>query len=565
MRTVVLLVCAAVVLLAVGAGIEAWRAQRALTAAQTAARQVLDSGRAGDLQAAVGHVDDLADAAAQAHAATSGPLWWLTAHLPWVGDDAAAVSLVSRALDGTAAPARQLVHDAATATGRRSGSVGIDLAAVARMAGPARQLAAASESGAQALTRLPTAGLLPPVAEGVRAGAANLRQVADVAAPLAPLVSIAPRMLGGDGPRHYLLAVQNPAEPRPTGGIVGAVAALTVDRGTVRLVRRDINDRLVDPDRPLVDFGPDYRRLYGEDVALVANVNLSPHFPYAAQQLAAIAGANRLGRFDGVVAVDPAVLSSLLSVVGPVTVSDGTVVSASNAQDLLLRQVYDRFAGADRAREQFILSVFDAAFTRLNTTDAGPAALLGALAGEASRGHLLVWSATPREQATLARTPLAGTLPDAREDALGVYVTDAAGSKLGYYLHVTADLQLRCDASQRAGRLRVQLRNAAPDQVPPYVGNQRREPGGRATAVDIVTVVLPAGAGARDLVVDGHPQGFAVGRELGHPVLRTTVRIPPGGAATVELTVAVGSAGTPTLYAQPFVQPSSLSVRGCAR
>ena len=40
-----------------------------------------------------------------------------------------------------------------------------------------------------------------------------------------------PSFLGADGPRRYLFGASNPAELRGTGGLIGAYAILTMDRG----------------------------------------------------------------------------------------------------------------------------------------------------------------------------------------------------------------------------------------------------------------------------------------------------------------------------------------------
>jgi len=43
-------------------------------------------------------------------------------------------------------------------------------------------------------------------------------------------------MLGADGPRHYLVAFQNLAEPRATGGILGSYAPIRTDSGKISIV-----------------------------------------------------------------------------------------------------------------------------------------------------------------------------------------------------------------------------------------------------------------------------------------------------------------------------------------
>ena len=51
-------------------------------------------------------------------------------------------------------------------------------------------------------------------------------------------------MLGADGPRTYLLAVQQPAEARGTGGLLGAYAVLRAEQGVVSVVEVGNRGRL---------------------------------------------------------------------------------------------------------------------------------------------------------------------------------------------------------------------------------------------------------------------------------------------------------------------------------
>ncbi|WP_250482636.1 DUF4012 domain-containing protein, partial [Caballeronia sp. GACF5] len=47
-----------------------------------------------------------------------------------------------------------------------------------------------------------------------------------------------PTMLGGEGPRSYVLAMQNNAELRSSGGIIGSIALLHAENGRVTLQRQ---------------------------------------------------------------------------------------------------------------------------------------------------------------------------------------------------------------------------------------------------------------------------------------------------------------------------------------
>lgn len=59
-------------------------------------------------------------------------------------------------------------------------------------------------------------------------------------------------MLGGDGPRHYLLMFQNNAEERASGGNPASMAMITVDDGRVTLGRQASSSDFPHPyDKPV--------------------------------------------------------------------------------------------------------------------------------------------------------------------------------------------------------------------------------------------------------------------------------------------------------------------------
>ncbi len=59
----------------------------------------------------------------------------------------------------------------------------------------------------------------------------QLTEAAGLTGTASRTVQLLPAMLGADSQRRYLLMFQNNAEVRATGGIPGAVAVVTADRG----------------------------------------------------------------------------------------------------------------------------------------------------------------------------------------------------------------------------------------------------------------------------------------------------------------------------------------------
>ena len=119
-------------------------------------------------------------------------------------------------------------------------------------------------------------------------------------------------MLGADGPRTYLVVFQNNAEARGTGGLIGAYAVISASKGAVTVERLGSVADLASLTAPALNLGPDYQALYGSDPGLWVNVNMSPHFPYAAQLMAAMWQRQFGTSLDGVIATDPVALSYLL-------------------------------------------------------------------------------------------------------------------------------------------------------------------------------------------------------------------------------------------------------------
>ena len=91
-------------------------------------------------------------------------------------------------------------------------------------------------------------------------------------------------MLGGDGPRAYLVGFQNEAELRGTGGLPGAFAILQVDHGAFHFSRFESDTDLTYV-RTDLDLGEQFRRTWaGSDPPNdYLDSNVSAHFPYAAQ------------------------------------------------------------------------------------------------------------------------------------------------------------------------------------------------------------------------------------------------------------------------------------------
>ncbi|WP_421732392.1 DUF4012 domain-containing protein [Cellulomonas sp.] len=562
-RTVhrVLLGCGLALLVVVGLGVwlvtDALRAAGALEAARADVKDLQAQVTAGDSAAADKTLVQLQAHSSTAARSTRGPAWTLAGVLPWVGPNVRAVHTVADAVDDLAQNALPSLMQATTL---------VDPAALAPVDGrvdlrplqdAAPAIVAADDSvqlTAQRLEDLDTSSLLALVAEPVE----TLRdQVADVAvttATAARAALLVPAMMGAEGPRNYLVLVQNNAEQRATGGIPGSVLLLHADAGAVTVVGERAGGSLsglAEPALPLTDaenalFGT----LLGTDMR---DVTFTPDFPRSGALAKAIWEQKVGGTIDGVLSMDPVALGLVLKATGPVALSDGSTLGGDDAAQTLLNQVYLDIEDPQE-QDAFFSDTSRSVFSAVVGGQGDAPAVMGALAEAARQGRLMVWSADEDEQASLAPTVLGGALRgvDGDSPVIGVYLNDGTQAKVGYYLDLTVDAEAtecRPDGSQIVHAVVTLAYDAPADaaELPSYlVGLDDIVPLG-----DIRTNVLiyaPDGGGIESVRVKPEPQGLNAQLHDGLGVGARTFTLKPGESGTLDLQIVTGRKQTGNVH-----------------
>jgi len=338
---------------------------------------------------------------------------------------------------------------------------------------------------------------------------------------------------------------QNPAELRATGGIAGAVALLHTDGGQIQLAQQLSSGEVDNYSSPVVELPDETRSLYGDITAqFIQDVNLTPNFELSGE-IASEMWRKQFGqRVNGVLSIDPVALGYLLAATGPIALPTGEVLTSENATQLLLTDVYSLYP-SPVDQDIFFAAAASTVFTAVASGNADPVALISALAKAGGEHRVLVWSADSTEQEVLADTTLAGGLPisDAQTQRFGVYLNDAAGSKMGPYLDVQTALgQASCRNDGRPlYAIDVTLTNTAPADaaasLPRYVtadGVFGVTPG------NIKTILSAYGApGMQNLGLtrDGNSEvGFHPATDANYPVSSLPVELAPGESTTIRFT-----------------------------
>ncbi|MBZ4487653.1 DUF4012 domain-containing protein [Microbacterium sp. cx-55] len=538
-------------------GVRGYLAYSHLRSAESAARQL--SADVGDPATAAAGLPAISSDTAAARALTSDPIWTAAESLPWVGPQLSTVGTLAASIDDVAGSALEPLVDLASTfsvDSLRPTDGRFDLTKFDSMQTAAASSAAQVGVAANTLQNIDRGPLLPVLATSVDEVGELLGTVQTAADAVSRTTALMPAMLGEDGPRNYLVVFQNNAEWRSLGGIVGAMAMIHTEDGSLTLAAQGSSSDFTKYDTPVLDIGPELTGIMGAKPAqFIQNATQVPSFPLAAE-LAREMWARETGtQVDGVLSLDPVALSYLLKATGPITLPTGDVLSSENATQLLLNEVYQRY---ERPADQdaFFQAAAASVFGALAAGSADPATLISALAQAGEEQRLLIWNANETEQAILDGTTLQGDLPetDAEQTAFGVYVNDGTGSKMDYYMTLGTGVAWCTDTeSTPDAALTVTLRDDAPADaasLPAYItGNGGF--GVEAGLTETITYLyLPEGSEvvATSSSGGGSETGFGTGTDSGRTVLTWSTTLRPGEEATA--TVRVRTPPTASLVAE---------------
>jgi len=239
-------------------GVDGQHARADLKSAATQVRVLQAQVARGDRKAGAATLRSLQKHAAAARAHTHGPQWSAGRAVPWLGPNIHAVQTVSEVIDDLSLKAMPALLNATSLVDPSTLAPvqgHVDLAPLVKAA-PAVELANAQvQTGLRRLDAVGRYGLVGPVSAPLADLRTRVGTLALTTATAARAVRLLPPMLGSNGPREYLLLVQNNAEPRATGGIPGAVVRLSADHGAVKVVEQRSGNSLKAP-TPVLPLTP---------------------------------------------------------------------------------------------------------------------------------------------------------------------------------------------------------------------------------------------------------------------------------------------------------------------
>lgn len=565
-----------------GVGAAAWlyslaaTVHKELESASQLMSSLQDQVAQDDVSAANTTVDKIRIHTAAAKKAADDPWWTLASSVPWMGANFSAVAEISRSADDVAnlglAPLisayESLDWNALVPTAKGANLESLKTASP-NVVSAAHAVSASSDRLAQINER----DLIPAIAEPLTKARDELAKATRTLSGAADVSRIAPSMLGSETSQRYLLMIQNSAEARASGGIPGALAVLTLDKGKMSLgAQSSAGD--VGVMSPVIPVDPAQQRIFsGRMGKFFQDVNLTPDFPTAASTAQAMWERKSGQVVDGVISIDPVVLSYMLQATGPISIdvpeqsapAVHTLPAQLTKENVVQTLLSDVYAAIEQPESQdaYFAAVAKEIFAALTHDKSDPKGLISGLTRGTEEGRVLVWSSNPLEQEVISRYSISGSIsgPSVAPAQFGVYFNDGTGAKMDYYVKHTVQLIRECPADgYEQTTVRVTSSNTAPIDagtfLPEYVT------GGGAFGVPpgvVQTNVMaygPAQAQVETAKVDGQKTAFAPYLHANRPVGVIAQRLAPGESKTVEFTFGkIVQHTEPDLFVTPTVQP----------
>jgi len=475
----------------------------------------------------------IADHAALARDLTSDPVWRGFELIPWLGGDFTALREVAEITDEIAvdavAPLVGAMREADLATLGLNGAH-VDLAPLTALQGPLDTSAALLAAADLRAQRIEPDAVIPALADAVTGARDLIHEASAEVGGMHGASVLLPGMLGGNGPRTYLIAVQNNTELRAGGGAVQALLVMHADSGSLSIERTAT----------------------GREIPEIEDATSAPGFAGAAEAIAQRWQQQYGGTIDGVIAVDVIALQHLIAATGAVSFGEFT----ANADTLVsilgsdIPSTIDDVSARDALTVEASAALLSAAFVSDD-----PAAIIGALSDAASDDRIRIWSVHTDEQARLAASALGGTIPSDRPDqaSVGVLLDDRTGGAMDYYADAAISTAVGLCHGDPTTQVRVTWTNDAPsgDLPPAVTGETDLEAGDIRT---LITIYGPEGATARE---PGDTRTSLGTRDA----TQSDVTLSPGESTTITATFTGSGADRPFVRVEhtPMLSPVDIS------
>ena len=240
------------------------------------------------------------------------------------------------------------------------------------------------------------------------------------------------QMLGADAPKRYLLIFQNSRELRPTGGFMGSIALMDIEKGKIKNlevpgggvydVAGQLKEKIISP-KPLWLVNPLWN---------IQDSNWFIDFPTSASKIMWFYERTGGATVDGIITLTPQVIEKLLDVTGPIDMQAdyGVYVTGANFSreaQLWAEVTYDR---EENKPKKFISDLLPKLLSQVfETKPENLLKIVSAFNQSLSEKDILIYFADEHLESQVAELDWAGQLKSTDKDFLSVVSANIAGGK----------------------------------------------------------------------------------------------------------------------------------------
>ncbi|MFA6197551.1 MAG: DUF4012 domain-containing protein [Patescibacteria group bacterium] len=263
------------------------------------------------------------------------------------------------------------------------------------------------------------------------------------------------QVLGGTGTRRYLLIFQNNREMRPTGGFIGSMALIDVERGAIKKIeipgggpydmQGQLKEKVIAP-APLHLVNPNW---YLQDA------NWFPDWPTSAQKVMWFYEKSGGPTVDGVISLTPEVITNLLKITGSIDMQAkyGVTITSENFIDETLNQVELVYDKTTNKPKQFIADLLPELLNKLLASNQTAfLSVLDSLSQSLDGRQMLMYLNDPTLENQVKNFGWGGDIKSTAGDYLMVVNSNISGGKTDAVIDQTIDhdLEINTDGTATA-------------------------------------------------------------------------------------------------------------------
>jgi len=369
-----------------------------------------------------------------------------------------------------------------------------------------------------------------------------------------------PGILGADGQRTYLGLVENTAESRASGGVIGDYAEVSADAGRLHLVKvgsvAQLNQDGTPPlkrtlptsnpfdNSPIQDFKNRYGTYFPQDHW--ENIVMSPDFQTVgdvAEYLYPQSGGTQV---NGVISLDPSAMAGFLKILGPINahakgLKHPVRITEANVTPFLAHDEFIDFK-SNTLRIAFVEGLLKQVWHELTSRSLPPANTIAKALAPAIRNHdLMMYSKNPSVEGFFEAIHTAGqSWAPVSGDFLGVVTQNAAGNKIDWYVRrkIAYDATVNLSQHTISSTVTLSISNSAPTSGLPSVVIDGLPGTGTTPGEAQLWVSIYSPWELESATYDGHAEPMTTQSELGRLVYGAVIRIPSGSTGVLEIHLA---------------------------